>query len=1011
MSSFHHIILGSLLALVAGCQETAEAPPLYSLERSGQVALLCREQGSGTGRDLRACPDSDDAADDGEDRRVMALITQTLRGEVAIIDLHHEEVVDMDPALPGVEFLPVGANPTGIVSTPGGVASFVGVGEPGREGIFALPTTCIAPARKGEPMRDITLWSACRLPVAPGAMAILVDPAPSTGDGPSAYRAGCPATADSDWSELAEASLGNRREDCPCNLEVEEGIAPVGRRKLVVTLPDLGQVAVFDAQAILNLPAGSFENCQPDQVIALSSTVPEAAEQAIPADLVPAEGCEAPPVRYSFGPTPSGYRSRPSGLAVDTDRLFVGDLEAPLVHVLDITDRCDIHQNPPLLPRSFDEPNRSVFTRAVAVSPRTLAGEKFLYAVDDADGSAMIFDVSDAASPRSPLVRPGTPYLPFEAPDRIRLDSPIRDLLIVNHDEPVVNPSTATAEFGTLCDPDPAAGRPGSLYRTSHDLERGASPRKLRGTFGMLALGNGQIVVVDIEDWDAACRRPVSNNPAQEGLDWRGCAPVPDVGSQFVKDGDPTVSNEAACGVVVPHRVRSGAFMLTDSDYGVHAPTLTGFPRLTAPKSGDLGSGQSRPGRMRPRMLAVPFVPKGQPGTEPQLAVGTSQYTQTGVRQNRLDFDPQSAQSNTLLLPMIEPRAYAATEDFTAIYEGPVVPERKTGQLPASSDPQLSSELLTLRDPDAWFCDQGVADDAVTRAVGAELGVADGEPLDGFVRSHTDFVQLTGAFDEEDPYFDSKAARQRCGVSDLYESCTKWFGTDEDPEATREFRIIEAYHDHLVATPRSSSDRATWIERVHCCFPSIHSYVVRAAGQWVVRGSRLLHDIVPGEELRCVRDCSPRKALMRSRVLEVTSSDPSCQEIPEGEEELPACWIGAGVPDEDPCVVADSQSGLDPALLGASLPMGCVHSTPKARFAIYRGLRASERDMTFSWTVNGGFIPLGTSLVSNSAGYNVLPQSMIHSPQMDALVVVDGASGGLSLVDLGSMMLMGEPYL
>ena len=44
----------------------------------------------------------------------------------------------------------------------------VGVHEVGREGIFALPTSCIVPREPDEPLRDIRTWPACRLPAAPG---------------------------------------------------------------------------------------------------------------------------------------------------------------------------------------------------------------------------------------------------------------------------------------------------------------------------------------------------------------------------------------------------------------------------------------------------------------------------------------------------------------------------------------------------------------------------------------------------------------------------------------------------------------------------------------------------------------------------------------------------------------------------------------------------------------------------------------------------------------------------
>lgn len=78
-------------------------------------------------------------------RHLFALVTQTLRGEVAVVDLSAGKVVDLDSSTPGFRFIPVGKNPIDIVSTPGGVASFVGVADVGKEGIFAIPTRCARP--------------------------------------------------------------------------------------------------------------------------------------------------------------------------------------------------------------------------------------------------------------------------------------------------------------------------------------------------------------------------------------------------------------------------------------------------------------------------------------------------------------------------------------------------------------------------------------------------------------------------------------------------------------------------------------------------------------------------------------------------------------------------------------------------------------------------------------------------------------------------------------------------
>ena len=135
-SGFVRIAAGAAGLLVLGaCAETPTSLPLRSLERSGEVAFVCAGT-DGVGHDINACPDFESETNP---RHLYALVTQTLRGEVAVVDLSAAKKVDIDPSTPGFNFLPVGANPVDIVATPGGVASFVGVAELGREGIFCDP--------------------------------------------------------------------------------------------------------------------------------------------------------------------------------------------------------------------------------------------------------------------------------------------------------------------------------------------------------------------------------------------------------------------------------------------------------------------------------------------------------------------------------------------------------------------------------------------------------------------------------------------------------------------------------------------------------------------------------------------------------------------------------------------------------------------------------------------------------------------------------------------------------
>src|SRR5690606_17276941 len=117
-----------------------------------------------------------------------AFVTQTTRGEVAVIDLTSVDgnVLDQDSATPGPTFLPAGAQPVDVVTTPGGTAAFVTTAEPTRPAIYATPTSRIRrcdvdPARGGEPPSTLSSWPSCTLPATPGEAVLAFDPPTEAG--------------------------------------------------------------------------------------------------------------------------------------------------------------------------------------------------------------------------------------------------------------------------------------------------------------------------------------------------------------------------------------------------------------------------------------------------------------------------------------------------------------------------------------------------------------------------------------------------------------------------------------------------------------------------------------------------------------------------------------------------------------------------------------------------------------------------------------------------------------
>ncbi len=978
-----------------GCTETPVAVPLRSLERSGEVSFVCADQ-EGVGHDIDACPDFEN----NENRRhLYALVTQTLRGEVAVVDLSAGKVMDLDPATPGFSFIPVGENPVDIVSTPGGVASFVGVAEVGKEGIFAIPTSCARP-----PAHDLVAWSACALPVAPGEMAVVIDPPAPDDDAnpatPAPVRASCDA-APSVEAATPGTALAAARAECPADLALEK--APAGRRKLIVTLPALGGFAVIDAQGVLDREPGSYKPCDIERFIALEPKLDDAVLQKVPADLQ-APGCGFPVVNY--GPIPDSFISQPAGIELDGGRLFVSDRGSPAVHVVDVSDPCSPRQDPPLRPVSYESQNRIVTTSQVAVSPATTTGQKFAYAIDDFDGSVMIFDVTPGQADRTPIVRPGAPRLPFEPADRVSFGAPARDVGFVLRDVPIADPETGIATIGTSCDPNPdlATSDPAAKYRPNHDYTQGAAPRNLRGVFGMIMLASGQVAVIDVEDFDAACRRPVSTNSGVSE-DFRGCAGDGEEPEFFSLDktatGKRTVSAELSCRVVEQHRARSGRMLVNGGDVGVNAPSLRSLPKLGAPGGGSLALDQSDEGLRHPKLLAVEFAnPEG--GTQPaEVHVGTTLYRSPSASApnpaNVLAVDPKSAERGSVGLVFAEPRAFGGDEEMKLEYEGTIVSERKTG-FP-------NWESAVVRDGDAAFCNRGVQDMAFASTVGQKLGVPAGE-LPAFARRHADVVTVTQSIPNEGSSYWVSGAGASCGGSSgkaAYLKCRGAFGPVDAPTALRDLRVVEAYQDRLVVEPRAFADeaeRARTVELFFCCMGggSAVAYEVRPGHQWVLTGSGsgFRHSVVATpvsgtDDLRCEPDCNPRRAQLESRVFEVAAKD--CALPKEGSGKCP---IGPATGADVACVL-DKSAPLAPGKPGES----CIFQNLTHRFAVYRGNEASERGMAFRWTVVGGFTPLTANLAAQSRA--VSPQSMVFVPQIGQLAVADGASQGLVLVSLDSV--------
>jgi hypothetical protein len=998
---FSQILLLTLGLGAFGCRNAPEARELTSLRRSGDATFVCVGPG-GKGAPLSFCPQGGRADDLGltvgnEGHSLYSLVTQTLSAEIAVVRVagadtggdSRGKVLDVDPTNPGVTPLRIGEQPTDIVTTPGGLASFVGVAQVGLPGIYAIPTECITAPDPDEPRRDRTTWPACSLSSAPGDMVVLVDEAEESGT----PRAHC--------GEPPDPTLPRATAETRCTADLSLETATPGARKLLVSLPREGKLVVLDAQDIVSRQPGTYQPCHIEAEVPLSAEVPDDILQPLPEDLVlPGES-----TWITYQEVGGSYEPLPAGMAQDGDVVLVADQGAPVIHQIDTTDACAPTELAPLYATSFEDPTRVVTTSEIAVSPITPSGAQYAYVVDevgDGRSNVMVFDLSSSAQSRAPLLRQGSSLVPFEAPDRLEFATGVKDVGFALLDRAAVDPATGVATTGVYCDPDPSTSpsAPGALYRPSGP--DGPFPGTLRGLFGYVLLSNGGVSVVDIEDFDFACRRPLFAN-ASSVMDHRGCLGDEIDADYFTQSGrasgTPTVTEEASCRMVVPHRVRSRILMETSESAGVNSPGLRTFGRLSLHGRGLNSSRLTPEGKHNPILLGVDFEGPDGRAIPAHVYVGDTLHTR-GDPSSDLVTDPNWAERVSAVLPIYDPRAHPPTESVSVVYEGRMGGTHDSGTL---GDSELGSDHVRLTDPNLLFCSLGMQDQTLTRQVGEERFGLSGSASDRFVEQHTDYVQIANQlYAEKDDYWDQ--AGRLCGFdipsvsAQGYRLCDALFGQGDEEEllVSRDLTIARADAAGLDLTPRSPGvlSASEHLELLQCCFPGAVTFRARAGRQWVVQGSgsgfqhRVTTDPT-GESNRCVFDNSPLASRLEGRAFEVTSvlcdnDDPT---------DIGTCGVGLRTRDDVVCTYDATQG---PVEVGG-IADDCIFNGLTRRFVVYRGLLPSRRDMSFLYDVIGGFQTFNVSLTRSSSV--VLPVSLVEVPTFGAFGIVDSQNRGLMMFD------------
>jgi hypothetical protein len=255
--------------------------------------------------------------------------------------------------------------------------------------------------------------------------------------------------------------------------------------------------------------------------------------------------------------------------------------------------------------------------------------------------------------------------------------------------------------------------------------------------------------------------------------------------------------------------------------------------------------------------------------------------------------------------------------------------------------------------------------------------------------------------------------------------CQTQFGTAASPNDQRQFHVVGASSQQLLIQPRKGPNEK-FAELTKCCFPSDFTYVVRASHEWVVRGSisgpqndletvkltpypsNTIFGWTPPDNTQCRISQNPLNSMLRSRALEVSCAGNGCAPTAAGPAIAPAAPRTASSLGDLGCVYSPT-APLVPVLRDPSKPPTdsdnwCIYQGLKSNFVIYKGSTPSVKDYEYDWTVFGGFTSLSVNL-SSTTDTNTSPLAMVYSSGRGALLVADGSTKGIVMVDLATLGL------
>ncbi len=1037
---------------VSGCT-TAQTPMIpRALERPEHLDVACIHlyDRDGAGVAIPARPSARPMSQCGSaasklsskianDNRLIGFVSQGARGELAVVDFSGRSTIDVDKSVPGVTAIPVGALVRDVATGADGRLIFVSSGDAKKPALYAIPTEqVLGPLDAATPESArlplaLTSWPACALPEEPGAIAIVPHPERPITEAPYDVLVALPGRAGRDGGGKVIV-LDPRPFARGAGLDATSGTS-IGRGSLA-PCPIVGAISLDGALPTISGAAKTWANGVDYGDVDTSAIAPPVC-----------------PTCPSFSPTSAstiafaaGARPSAGAMVRFENTVLVADETLPLVHVLDVTDPSAPTEMQPLVLTKRRKPLRAFGVSAIAVGPVTRKYTRPFYAVDAEDGSLAVFELDAALGQKVqvPMLRPNAELNPFQPVDRIAFSAPVRTLTIAQNDIPVdatAAGSLVTSATGLLCNPSPNALATaavngvdgagvyrdlGAAYRASDSYARfPLGPSRLRGSFGFAGLTTGQVVILDIEDWDAPCRRPDPMSAAA-GL---AASPFarPQEAPTSADDMDPyhvpyaytsrstvgvsPVSGEAIFPVSAPHRARSRYLLRSDSGGGARIPYLLQAPTLAngAASLATVGDGASKYPALRPTApdtgLADPAWVVGLTSADPAQKSLPAAYSEASTwlpsgtaRGPRFAYEDPTTQLD---------------QDWFVARDGALPGFGNTRGSMSASPGNTTMTFTSLSGP---LCGRGIEDYRIglARAQGlqSDLQAAGLPGVYGVEQRTTDYVQLVGDVPPQgDPWWSAPDWDEGGTCSDpsgptpgtRYDFCARLYGSGDAAvrNVQRDLPILEAYSNRLTLGLFSTSGSATaseasiptrfvakvdessavWLQRARCCFAKQSAYRVRAGGQWLVSGtaSGFLHHVVAREsDGACTLSCDVADRLLNGRVFEI-----------------PAPLSGSVA------TAPGRRSRL-------------AFRNPSFAFVLWSGENTSQRGWVWQFSTRGQFVPYAWDMGAlglTARTINVLLSEVVPLEPFGQLAVVDSGSRGIVVFDLSTMSFGANPYL